>query len=124
LPHDADRCERRGLLEQELVASGYRVRTASGGAQALELLKRERPSAMVLDLMMPPPDGFEVLYRMRQDPALRETPVIIVTARELTRADEKILSEAAQRVIRKGADSEQLIDEVLRTLEEQSASRV
>ena len=79
---------------------------------------------MVLDLMMPPPDGFEVLYRMRKDPALKEVPVIIVTARELTPADEKILSEAAQRVIRKGADSEQLIEEVLRTLEEQSASRV
>ena len=74
--------------------------------------------------MMPPPDGFEVLYRLRQDPALREIPVVIVTARELTPADEKILNEAAQRVIRKGADSEQLVDEVLRTLEEHSASRV
>ena len=114
----------RVLLEQELVAAGYRVRTASGGAQALELLRRERPSAMILDLMMPPPDGFEVLYRLRQDPALRELPVVIVTARELTAADESILAESAQRVIRKGADSAQLADEVLRTIEEQSASRV
>jgi CheY-like chemotaxis protein len=114
----------RVLLEQELVAAGYRVRTASGGAQALELLRRDRPSAMILDLMMPAPDGFEVLYRLRQDPALRELPVVIVTARELTAADEAILAESAQRVIRKGADSAQLADEVLRTIEEESASRV
>ena len=79
---------------------------------------------MILDLMMPPPDGFEVLYRLRQDPGLRDLPVIIVTAKELTAADEAILAESAQRVIRKGADSAQLADEVLRTIEEQSASRV
>jgi CheY-like chemotaxis protein len=116
---DADVCS---LLEQELVAAGYRVRTASGGAQALELLRRERPSALLLDLMMPPPDGFEVLYRLRQDPALCEIPVIVVTAKELTPADETILARTAQRVIRKGADSAQLVEEVLRTIEQHSAS--
>jgi CheY-like chemotaxis protein len=117
-----DDADVRSLLQQELVAAGYRVRTASGGLQALELLKRERPSALLLDLMMPPPDGFEVLYRLRQDPALRELPVIVITAKELTAADQTILSHAAQRVIRKGADTRQLIDEVLRTLEQHSAS--
>jgi signal transduction histidine kinase/DNA-binding response OmpR family regulator len=117
-----DDADVRSLFEQELVAAGYRVRTASGGAQALELLRRERPSALLLDLMMPPPDGFEVLYRLRQDPALGEIPVIVVTAKELTPADETILARAAQRVIRKGADSAQLVEEVLRTIEQHSAS--
>jgi CheY-like chemotaxis protein len=106
----------RALLEQELVAAGYRARTAAGGAEALELLRRERPSAVLLDLMMPPPDGFEVLYRIRKDPLLRDLPVIVVTAKELSPADEKTLNRSTLRVIRKSSDSTQLIEEVLRTL--------
>jgi signal transduction histidine kinase/CheY-like chemotaxis protein len=113
----------RSLLGQELVAAGYRVRTAAGGAQALELLRGERPSAVLLDLMMPPPDGFEVLYHLRQDPDLRELPVIIITARELTASDEAILARSALRVIRKGPDSAQLIEEVLRTIAQDGALR-
>jgi len=111
-----DDADVRALLEQELVAAGYRARTAAGGAEALELLRRERPSAVLLDLMMPPPDGFEVLYRIRKDPLLRDLPVIVVTAKELSPADEKTLNRSTLRVIRKSSDNAQLIDEVLRTL--------
>ena len=111
-----DDADVRALLEQELVAAGYRARTAAGGMEALELARRERPSAVLLDLMMPPPDGFEVLYRIRQDPLLRDLPVIIVTARELTAADERMLNHSARRIIRKSSDSAQLIEEVLETL--------
>jgi CheY-like chemotaxis protein len=111
----------RALFEQELVAAGYRVRTASGGAQALELLRREQPSAVLLDLMMPPPDGFEVLYRIREDPNLRDLPVIIITAKELSASDERVLQRSSQRVIRKGPDSAQLVEEVLRTIEQSEA---
>jgi CheY-like chemotaxis protein len=118
-----DDADVRSLLEQELVAAGYRVRTAAGGAQALELLRRERPSALLLDLMMPPPDGFEVIYRLRQDPELREIPVIIITAKELTASDETVLAQSALRVIRKGPDSAQLIEEVLRAIAQDGAGR-
>jgi CheY-like chemotaxis protein/anti-sigma regulatory factor (Ser/Thr protein kinase) len=111
-----DDADVRALLEQELVAAGYRARTAAGGAEALELLRRERPSAVLLDLMMPPPDGFEVLYRIRKDPLLRDLPVVVVTAKELSPADEKTLNRSTLRVIRKSSDSAQLIEEVLRTL--------
>jgi signal transduction histidine kinase/DNA-binding response OmpR family regulator len=118
-----DDADVRSLLEQELVAAGYRVRTAAGGAQALELLRRERPSALLLDLMMPPPDGFEVIYRLRQDPELREIPVIIITAKELTASDETVLAQSALPVIRKGPDSAQLIEEVLRAIAQDGAGR-
>ena len=111
-----DDADVRSLLEQELVSAGYRAKTASGGAEALELVRRERPSAVLLDLMMPPPDGFEVLYRIRQDPLLRELPVIVITAKELSPADEKTLNRSTIRVIRKSSDGAQLVDEVLRTL--------
>jgi CheY-like chemotaxis protein len=70
----------------------------------------------LLDLMMPPPDGFEVLYRIRQDALLRDLPVIVITAKELTPADEKSLQRSTRRIIRKSADSAGLIEEVLATL--------
>ena len=108
----------RALLEHELVAAGYRVRTADGGSAAFEMLQRERPSVVLLDLMMPPPDGFEVLYRIRDNPTLRDLPVIIITARELNSSDEKLLKRSAREIIRKGADSGQLVGEVLRAMEE------
>ena len=79
-------------------------------------MAKEPPALVLLDLMMPPPDGFEVLYRMRENPALRETRVIVITAKELTSNDETILSGSAQRIIRIGADPSQLVREVLRSL--------
>ena len=78
-------------------AAGYRARAAAGGAEALAELERERPSAVLLDLMMPPPDGFEVLYRIRERPGAGATvPVIVVTAKELTAADYARLSRVGR----------------------------
>ena len=111
----------RKLLEQELVSAGYRVRSAAGGSEALEMLRRERPAAMLLDLAMPAPDGFEVLYRIRQDPVLADLPVIVVTARELSRSEQEALERSTSRVLRKGSDASLLIQQILRTIEGQSA---
>ncbi|MFN2386501.1 MAG: response regulator [Thermoanaerobaculia bacterium] len=107
----------RTLLSQELAGVGYRVRTAAGGEAALAELEHERPSAVLLDLNMPPPDGFDVLFRMRQSESLRDIPVIVVTARELLESDYARLNGSAQRIIRKRADLGGLAREVLRSLE-------
>jgi signal transduction histidine kinase/DNA-binding response OmpR family regulator len=117
-----DDADVRQLLTQELVSAGYRVQSAAGGSEALEAMEQERPSAVLLDLMMKPPDGFEVLCRMREDPALREIPVVIVTAKELTEKDQAILSGSAQRVIRKASDPSRLVAEVLRAVEEEKTA--
>jgi signal transduction histidine kinase/CheY-like chemotaxis protein len=111
----------RTLLEHELVSAGYRVRAAAGGSEALEMLRREKPSAMLLDLSMPPPDGFEVLYRIRQDPGLADLPVIVVTARELSRSEQEALERSTSRILRKGSDATLLVDQILRTIEAESA---
>jgi CheY-like chemotaxis protein len=108
----------RALLEQELAASGYSVRSVDGGAAALAHLERETPAAVLLDLIMPPPDGFDVLYRIREDPRLRDLPVIVITAKELTEEDRKRLTGSALRVLRKGQDLHLLVREALRALEE------
>ncbi|MFN5201489.1 MAG: winged helix-turn-helix domain-containing protein, partial [Gemmatimonas sp.] len=61
--------------------TGYRVSTASSGQDALELARRERPSLIVLDLMLPGMSGFDVLEQLRLDESTRDIAVIMLTAR-------------------------------------------
>lgn len=65
------------LLTQE----GYEVRTASTGEEALRALAERLPDLVLLDVMMPRPDGFEVCQTIRATPAWREIPVIMLTAK-------------------------------------------
>ena len=67
----------RTILESE----GYRVRIASNGREALDLMRQGSPPGLVLlDLMMPEMDGYEVLEAMRNDRALASIPVTVVSA--------------------------------------------
>jgi len=60
--------------------AGYEVLGAEGGAQGLELMRREQPDLVLLDLMMPEMDGAEVLLRKGKDATIRDIPVIALTA--------------------------------------------
>jgi signal transduction histidine kinase/CheY-like chemotaxis protein len=106
----------RRLLEEELSAAGFPHASVPGGAQALDVAARERPSAILLDLMMPEPDGFEVLYRIRENADLNGVPVIVLTAKDLTPGDFERLNGSVQRIIRKGADMTRLVRDVLGTI--------
>lgn len=117
-----DDADVRQLVTQELVSAGYRVQSVEGGAEALAAMAQERPSAVLLDLMMRPPDGFEVLCRMREDPDLRDVPVVIVTAKELTERDYQLLRGSAQQVIRKASDPSHLVAEILRAVKEEKTA--
>jgi PleD family two-component response regulator len=68
------------LLAELCESAGYRVITASDGGQVLDLVARERPDLMILDVMMPVHDGFEVMQILRGDPELAGIPVVLVTA--------------------------------------------
>ena len=63
-------------------ADGYRVITASSGREALAILREQHPDAMLLDLIMPEMDGFQVLAAKGADPELTDIPVIVTTARD------------------------------------------
>ena len=65
------------LLERE----GYRVLTASNGEEGLILAKVEQPDVVLLDVIMPKMNGYETLRRLRDDQDMKDTPVIMVTAR-------------------------------------------
>lgn len=69
------------LLEFRLGARGYQTVVAHDGREALAKLDEAEPQAVVLDMMMPVHDGFEVLRRMRASSKYAETPVIMLTAR-------------------------------------------
>jgi signal transduction histidine kinase/CheY-like chemotaxis protein len=61
---------------------GYRVSRASNGRQALQLMEHDRPDVILLDLVMPEMDGFQLLSRKRTDPAYADIPVILISARD------------------------------------------
>ena len=106
----------RDVLSSVLAEDGWRVETAEDGDAALRSIERERPTAMVLDLMMPRVDGFEVLQSVRKQSHLRDLPVVIVTAKELTEEDRQRLAQGAERVILKQALRLEDLREEVRTL--------
>jgi two-component system, OmpR family, alkaline phosphatase synthesis response regulator PhoP len=71
----------RRLVEVNLVRAGYQVETACDGREALERVAAQRPDMVVLDVMMPYLDGFEVLRHLKADPGTAEIPVIMLTAK-------------------------------------------
>lgn len=71
------------LLRLILRDAGYRVLEAGSGPEALDILRREKPDAMVLDVRMPGMTGYEVCQAVRRDPAFATLPVIMVTALSL-----------------------------------------
>jgi CheY-like chemotaxis protein len=70
------------ILTRMLGREGYACVSASGGAEALELLANQPVDVILLDVMMPDMDGLEVCARLRQDERLRPIPVILLTAKD------------------------------------------
>jgi DNA-binding response OmpR family regulator len=70
----------RDLMCRRLEREGHAAVQADGGARALELLASQRFDLVLLDLLMPEMSGYDVLARMKADPAMREVPVIVVSA--------------------------------------------
>jgi DNA-binding response OmpR family regulator len=69
------------LVRLILERKGYRVTGAVGGIEGLEILNTHKPDLILLDLMMPDIDGWEVYRQMKADPNLADIPVIVVTAK-------------------------------------------
>ena len=69
------------LVRLILGRRGFVVVGANGGLEGLELVARVKPDLVLLDLMMPDMDGWEVYQRMKSDEALRDIPVVVVTAK-------------------------------------------
>lgn len=67
------------LLQKKLVAEGYKVLVAKNGEEGLELMKESLPDLVLLDIIMPKKDGFEVMEEKKKDKDLRKIPLIIIS---------------------------------------------
>jgi len=76
-----DEPEMIDLVRLILVPKGFEVIGAEGGVIGLQTVRKEKPDAVLLDLMMPDLDGWEVYQEMKADPEIKDIPVIVVTAR-------------------------------------------
>lgn len=81
----------RSLVRQAFAGNGIQLSEAADGAQALEIVRSSRPDVVILDLLMPRMDGFEVLERIQDDEGTRFIPVIVLTGKELTDDERRFL---------------------------------
>jgi DNA-binding response OmpR family regulator len=71
------------MFAEMMHVSGFRVLKSAGSAAAMKMIAREKPAAVILDIMMPDISGLEVLHFMRREPKLAKTPVIVVSAKSM-----------------------------------------
>jgi DNA-binding response OmpR family regulator len=76
-----DEAELASLIEYNLVRSGYQAEILPGAGGTLKTLEQSRPDLILLDVMLPEMDGFELCRQIRHSPALARTPVLFLTAR-------------------------------------------
>ncbi len=96
------------LLKALLVPMGYAVQTALSGAEAMEIVDKACPDLLLLDIMMPEIDGFEVCRRVKENESTRPTPVIMVTALQSKEDHLKAMEAGADDFLSKPVDATEL----------------
>jgi len=106
----------RAGLRRALHEEGWQVTEAENGRIALAHLAEQRPDVMVVDLLMPEMDGFELLDALRSNGDWRDIPVLVLTAKDLTDEDRARLNGGIERILQKRGRQE-MLREVLDVLE-------
>ena len=96
-----DDAEIRDFLRRSLEGGGWTVLEAEHGEAALERLVERPADVILLDLMMPVMDGFELMARLLANEAWRRIPVIVVSAKDLTAEERKMLSRRVEKILPK-----------------------
>lgn len=92
------------LIKRILQARGnYDIHLAADGAQGIEIVREVRPDMVITDLMMPDVDGFAVIETMKGDPSIKDIPIVVVTAKELTVKERARLSGQIEMLLQKGS---------------------
>ncbi len=104
------------LLVTRLRIAGYQTTQEKDGLAALEAIRRNPPSACILDVNMPRLDGFQVLERLRADPLTAHVPVLILTARRAPDDIKTAIRLGATDYLSKPFNHEQLLARVARLL--------
>jgi signal transduction histidine kinase/CheY-like chemotaxis protein len=108
-----DEAESLEMVSTALDAGGYSSIQAQTGQEALRVLSESPVSALILDLIMPDLNGFEVIEQIRNQPKLAHLPIIVLTAKQLTAADLDLLRGNVSSCLQKGASwKSQLLDQL------------
>lgn len=102
----------RTLLRLMLVRAGFEVVEAEDGFDALEKLQQNRPDVMILDVMMPGIDGFAVCETVREDRAMTDLPIIMLSAKTDMESVKKGLGVGADKYLTKPISPEELTRQV------------
>lgn len=105
-------------LEYLMKREGYQVLVATDGNQALEMIQRERPALVLLDVMMPGKTGFEVCQAVRADPELAAVRILMLTAKGRETDISKGLALGADAYMTKPFSTRELVDKVRQMLGE------
>jgi CheY-like chemotaxis protein len=108
------------MMKRLLTNAKCDVAAAKNGVEALKQLEASQPDLMLLDLMMPEMDGFEVVAKVRNDARWRSIPIVVITAKDLTDEDRARLNGGVARVFRKGSIAR---EELLRELRQLLAAK-
>jgi CheY-like chemotaxis protein len=103
----------RYIIKQFLAGAPYFVDEAASGPEGVQRARSDRPQVIVLDLLMPGMDGYEVLRRLQADPVTQGIPVIIVTSRVLTPAEQTQLAGQTTAILAKETLSREKIQDAL-----------
>ena len=108
------------ILKQELLAYDYEVLTAANGMEGLRRAQEEEPDLLVLDVMLPGLDGFEVCHRLRTMPQTAELPIIMLSAKAQDNDKSTGLKVGANKYLTKPVNLSELVDSVEQMLNKKS----
>jgi CheY-like chemotaxis protein len=104
------------LIETVLGEQGFTVIGAPSGAEGIQVAHTERPNLVILDLLMPETDGFEVVERLRADPSTAEIPIVILTAKSIAQEERERLAANVAHLAAKASFSPAEFVELVRRL--------
>jgi two-component system alkaline phosphatase synthesis response regulator PhoP len=109
------------IVKKQLEVSGYEVIVAVDGEEALTKIRQEHPDVMLLDVMLPKRNGYEVLGIIKQDEQLKRIPVMMLTARAQQQDQQASLEHGADAYLAKPFQLEELVEQVRALLDGSSA---
>ena len=105
------------MISLRLEKSGYEVISSMDGEEGLQMAITEKPDLILLDVVMPGMDGFEVCRRLRKDPVTKHIPIISTTAAGMDDVEHQCMTAGADDCVRKPYDSADLLMKIQRLLE-------
>ena len=109
-------------VKYRLMAKGYVVQCATDGTSGIQIAKREQPDVIILDVMMPTPNGSDTAQALRQDPETRHIPILFLSCiSEALDVDQTFHTPTGEWLLPKPFESKKLLDLIEQIIEEPTA---